>query len=229
MAPAAPADAGNDPAGRSDPGGPRLAGFPLWVWGVAAVGTFAVVWFMRNRTSAVAGQGTQTGAASGTNPDLGITTTDPMTMAALLAQMQEMAKRLGATSVSPAPSTTPAPGNSLGGPPVVSLNGGATTSHTSGGTSTNLITAPGIPSLAPPAVVVAALKVVQIPGVNAPVQPAVPTGYAATTVTVKPSMNIGPIIQRIISGPAAPVKVVVPQVANYNPIRPRTSGTQAVL
>lgn len=185
--PDAPADAGNSPEGRSDPGGPKIGGFPLWVWGIAAVGTFGVVWFLRNRNTATAGAGTQVGGASGTNPDLGVTTTDPMTAAALLQQMQDLATRLSkinGTSVlpgiSPSPPviTTPGSGGLAPGPigPSVVSNAGTnvSTSHTSGGSSTAQVAASHLPEAATtPSIIGGILQKIQ-------------DGFAAGTATVIP-------------------------------------------
>jgi hypothetical protein len=169
----APADAEGAPDGRKDPGGMKIMGFPWWVWAIAAGGTFAVVWYLRSKSSTSVTNSTQTGAASGTNPALGVTQMDPMTAAALLQAMQDLATRLGANSVAPPPPVvTPPWGNpfpnaiplgrgvnpgpmtgppgirtDLIGLPVSGFGGGAATSHTTGGSSTALTTVPGIPAM----------------------------------------------------------------------------------
>jgi hypothetical protein len=139
------------PQGRSAPGGMKIAGFPWWVWVLAAGGTFAVVWFLRNQSGSSPASTTAAstlGAAAGTDPLTGlpISTTDPMTADALLQAMQDLATRLGATHNSPAPAITPKGGVVTHvGAAIRSHHGGVSTTHTSGGSSTALTSVPGIP------------------------------------------------------------------------------------
>jgi hypothetical protein len=159
-APAQEVDAEGAPQGRSTPGGGKIAGFPWWVWVLAAGGTFAVVWYMKGKSGSVVSS-TQTGSslgpgsAVGTTNSSGVSLTDPMTAAALLQAMQDLATRLGATSVSPAPpSPTPQPGGSS--TPVVTVppaTAAFSSSHVTGGSSTNNATVPGLPAIPVPAVI----------------------------------------------------------------------------
>jgi hypothetical protein len=217
-------DAEGGPQGRSAPGGGKIAGFPLWVWGAAAVGTFAVVWFLRNRSGTSTAASTQVGAAAGTGSDLGVTTTDPMTAAALLQAMQSLATRLGATSNSPAAAVAPSSGSPSAsataviaaaiptGPTIPSQAGAVSSAHSSGGSSTALTTVPGIPLKLPsPAPWLAQLAIPIIPMVTS--KPIVTT----TIIPVPKPTNIVQVIQRIISGPIAP-KVVTSSFTTSNPL-----------
>lgn len=138
------------PQGRSDPGGMKIAGFPWWVWALAAGGTFAVVYFMRNRTSGTVGSTQAAGGAAGLPSSSGVTTTDPMTAAALLSAMQDLAKRLGATAVSPAPPAPSPVANPPATVPTQPWTQAATTSHVTGGSSTGRVSNSGLPDLSIP-------------------------------------------------------------------------------
>jgi hypothetical protein len=128
------------PEGRTDPGsglGTKIGPLPLGLWILVGGGILVGVWwFKRNQSSSGSnslGLGTTGATDSAGNPiDNSNAGLDPATLADLNAAMQDLAKKLGATSISPAPGTpaiaTPAQGN-----PVNWLQN---TTHTSGGNDT---------------------------------------------------------------------------------------------
>ena len=225
----APADAGDAPIGRSDPGGPKLFGFPIWVWGVAAVGTFAVVWYLRNQSGSAASS--TVGAASGLPADSGVTTTDPTTAAGLLQAMQDLSTRLASQNSSPASSVAAASQPSdpavptSGALPVLStITQAVSSSHTTGGNSTALTSGgnSGIPQSVTPGPVAAAIKNFTTSPLYRHVVIPSPNVYKPPALKFDPVS----IIKRVISGPVSQ-KTIVQPVA-FNPVRARSSGNQAI-
>lgn len=68
------------------------------MWGLLAVGTFGLVWFLKSRSGS-SSVPAAVGDLSGLPASTGVTTTDPLTAEQLLAQMQAMAAQItGSTS-----------------------------------------------------------------------------------------------------------------------------------
>src|SRR5260370_31234287 len=101
-------DANDAPVGRTNPSGGPL-GISWLMWGGLAVGTFAVIWFLKSRSSSSGT--TATGDAANLPAGAGVTFVDPMTAQELLQAMQDLATHLGAGNVSPAAATSPSPGS----------------------------------------------------------------------------------------------------------------------
>jgi hypothetical protein len=229
-------DAEGAPQGRSAPGSGKIFGFPWWVWAIAAGGTFAVVWYLRNQSGSTGTTAASTlGAAgtAGTDPLTGlpVSQTDPLTAVSLLQAMQDLATRLGATSNSPSPATAPSnPGVTPTGPAVPSQAGAVSSAHSSGGSSTALTNVQGIPSIAPPtAVVQAAMTTATTIRAAIDANIVAPTPKVSTSIVPAPKpTSVMQVIQRIISGPVAPTKVTVVAPVSFNPIHARSSGTQAI-
>jgi hypothetical protein len=109
--PTAP-DANDAPTGRSDPG--KIGPLPIWGWALVGGGILAFFWWQRRQS---AGAPTAIGDASSLPPGTGVTSTDPATADALLAAMQDLAKRLAGqgNATNPNPSNSPSPPAGSGG------------------------------------------------------------------------------------------------------------------
>lgn len=173
-------DAGNEPAGRSDPGkGPM--GLSWLMWGGVAVATFVAVWYLRGRSSSatptVSDQ--SSGAGAGVADDTAASA-DGSTAATLLKAMQDLAisnaailQKLSIPVVSPKP---PA-GTAGAGNPVAKITSSVATlgsSRVTGGTSTSHVTnAPKAPAPPTPAVIAnliaSATKIAAKPAISNPV------------------------------------------------------------
>jgi hypothetical protein len=227
-APAQDVSPEGEPQGRSAPGGGKIFGFPWWVWLLAAGGTFAVVWYMRNQSGSSVTSSTQTGSALGpgsavgTSNGSGVSFTDPMTASALLQAMQDLATRLGASSVSPAPSA-PASHAYYNTRPV--STGAFTSSHVTGGSSTDLSTVSGLPDIVKPLAVIAAAAY-QTTSDWAAANPAAPVQVttvvakapAAPTVDLSWLPIIGPFLGPVPAG-KAPATAPPIKIANLAQLR----------
>jgi hypothetical protein len=215
------------PIGRSSPGGGKIGPLPVWGWALVA-GGILIFFFWQKSKGALPTSTDVTGSAGG-GAQTGVTQTDPMSTAALLQAMQDLAARLGKTEVSPSPPSTASPNKSwdttippintwgfphIPGPnPVITaispvLAEAVSSTHTTGGRDTALSSNPGVPAIA------------------SPIDPTYnwyPSAGKASTITTTKSAGFLDFTKKVTT-------TTNPNIGKtYNPVKPRSSGNQAVL
>lgn len=229
MADAPPvSDAGNAPDDRTDPkAGKGPLGISWLMWGIVAVGTFGVVWFLRSQSSGTSASTTSatTGALAGTDPNSGVTLTDPMTASALLQAMSDLVSQnstlIGKLTPGNSPAPTPPDAGGAGDPPISSVVAKAgtavgsglsyATSRLTGGSSTAITAVPTPSSPNPQSSIMATIAGVQVPGLTLAqsqgIQQVITPVKTTTVVKAPVPSTLAGIAKRIISGPVAPKTV----------------------